>query len=107
MEIFRETFFPPSLSSAWFATRGCPSCLNLALTPVRALDEGHWLCSSCGRCWRVQHGILKPVDALTCTGCATRPKSECLARLGATFPRFGAGTPTDDDAFASNLGPRG
>jgi hypothetical protein len=98
MEVFDDTFVPPGFGDVWFATRGCAACLVSPLKPVRSLDEAHWLCESCGRCWRVEHGLLKPVDPLSCRGCATRPKSECIELLQSTFLRFGAGTATDDES---------
>ncbi len=98
MEVFDDTFVPPGLGEVWFATRGCPACLGSALAPVRTLEEAHWLCERCDRCWRVEHGVLRHVDPLACPGCATRPKSECIALLATTFPRFGAGTATDDES---------
>jgi hypothetical protein len=96
MEVFNDTFVPPGLGDVWFATRGCPACLDRSLERVRSLDEAHWLCASCGHCWRVEHGLLRPVDALSCRGCATRPKSECIELFQSTFLRFGAGAATDD-----------
>jgi hypothetical protein len=97
MEVFDDTFVPPGLGDVWFATRGCPACLGTALLPVRTLDAPHWLCDECGQCWRVEHGLLRQVDPLSCHGCATRPKSECISLLQSAFPRFGAGAATDDD----------
>ena len=96
MEIFCDTFVPPGLGDVWFATRGCPDCLDERLEPVRALDQSHWLCPGCGQCWRVEHGLLRIVDPLTCHGCATHAKSECIARWSLAFPRFGAGPTTDE-----------
>ncbi|MCU1464269.1 MAG: hypothetical protein JWM72_197 [Actinomycetia bacterium] len=97
MEVFDDTFVPPGLGDVWFATRGCPACLGTALIPVRTLDAAHWLCDECGQCWRVEHGLLRHVDPLSCYGCATRLKSECIASMQSAFPRFGAGAATDDD----------
>jgi hypothetical protein len=96
MEVFTDSFVPPGLDDVWFATRGCPACLGTSLTRVRALHAPHWLCTSCGRCWRVEHGMLRPVDALSCPGCATRAKSDCIAVFAAHMPRFGAGVGADE-----------
>jgi hypothetical protein len=95
VDVFIDTFVPPGLDDVWFATRACPACLDAPLDRVRTVHEPHWLCTSCGRCWRVEHGLLKSVDVLSCRGCATRPKSVCLGMLQSTFPRFGAGAGTD------------
>jgi hypothetical protein len=97
MEVLDDTFIPPGLSDVGFATRVCPACLAKPLIPVRSRDEAHWLCESCGRCWRVEHGLLRPIDPRSCHGCATRPKSECIEVLQRTLLRFGAGTATDDE----------
>lgn len=96
MELFDDTFVPRGLGDAWFATRGCPDCLDRPLGQVRALDASHWLCATCGRCWRVEHGLLRSVDPLTCRGCATRRKSDCIAMWRTTYPRFDAGAATDE-----------
>jgi hypothetical protein len=88
MEVFTDSFVPPGLDDVWFATRGCPACLDTPLTRVRTVHAPHWLCASCGRCWRVEHGMLRPVDALSCQGCATRPKSDCIAVFAEQFPRL-------------------
>jgi hypothetical protein len=98
MEVFDDTFVPPGIGDVKFATRGCPACLGSSLERVRSLDESHWLCAACGRCWRVEHGLLRPVDVLSCRGCASRRKSECIEVLQSTFLRFGAGAATDDES---------
>jgi hypothetical protein len=95
MELFEDTFVPFGLDDVWFATRGCPDCLDRPLQHVQALDASHWLCTTCGECWRVEHGLLRQVDPLTCHGCAARRKSECIAQWALTFPQFGAGPTTD------------
>jgi len=97
MEPFHDTFVRSNLDDVWFATRGCPKCLEQPLQRVRADHEPRWLCGSCQQCWQVTDGVLRPVDPLSCAGCASRPKSECIALLQSTFPRFGAGARTDDD----------
>ena len=97
MEVFDDTFIPPGLSKVWTAGRNCPRCVWTHLRPVRSLDESHWLCESCGHCWRVEHGRLRPVDPLGCHGCASRSKRECVALLKGEFPRFGAGADTGDE----------
>jgi hypothetical protein len=88
MDVFGDTFIPSGLGDAWFATRGCPDCLDRPLEQVRSLDESHWLCATCGQCWRVEHGLLRSADPLTCRGCTGRRKSDCVAMWRSTFPQF-------------------
>lgn len=99
MEVFDDTFVPPGLGDVWFATRGCPDCLDRPLEHVRSLDASHWLCASCGQCWHVEHGLLRSVDPLTCHGCAARRKSECIALWAWPFPNSGAGLGSDDESL--------
>lgn len=98
MEVFDDTFIPPGLDKVWAAGRHCPRCVWPYLQPVGSFDESHWLCESCGHCWRVEHGRLRAVNPLGCHGCAARPKRECVALLGSEFPRFGAGAATGDES---------
>jgi hypothetical protein len=93
--MFDDTFVPHELD-AWFGARDCPACITGRLERVESLDQPHWLCRSCGQCWRAEHGRLRSTDPLTCRGCAARPKTECISVLLRTFPRFGAGSPTTD-----------
>jgi hypothetical protein len=41
--------------------------------------------------------MLRPVDALSCPGCATRAKSDCIVAFAAHMPRFGAGVGADNE----------
>jgi hypothetical protein len=91
MEIFDDTFIPPGVGDVWLAARHCPRCVWPYLHPVRSLEQVHLLCESCGHCWRVEHGRLRPVDPLSCHGCAARSKRDCIALLQSEFPRFGGG----------------
>ncbi len=92
MELFDDTFLPLGIGEAWFATRGCPDCLDHPLERVHTLDEAHWLCATCGTCWRVEHGLLRSVDPLTCRGCGSRNKSECIGTWRGALPGFDDGT---------------
>jgi hypothetical protein len=92
MEIFDDSFVPTGLATVWFSNRRCAACAG-TIEPVRTVGEPHYLCESCGRCYRVEHGRMRPVDPVGCHGCATKSKRECIALLVSTFPRFGA----DDD----------
>ena len=60
MEVFDDTFIPPGLGEMRFAARHCPHCVWPYLRPVHSLDESHWLCESCGHCWYIEHGRLRP-----------------------------------------------
>jgi hypothetical protein len=96
VRVFGGTFLTAELAEFWVRSRGCPICdeeLHAAasLTPMQ-----HWLCPTCGHCWALLHGHLHSVDALTCQGCATHTKGECLSRFGARFPAFtGGGLPDE------------
>jgi hypothetical protein len=97
LEIFDDTFVPSGLGEVWAAGRRCPRCVWPNLQEVRSLGEAHWLCESCGHCWRIEHGRLRAVNPLGCHGCANREKRDCIALLQKEFPRFGAGAATNDE----------
>jgi hypothetical protein len=94
MEIFNDTFVPTGLVDVWFSNRTCAACAG-TIEPVHTLGEPHYLCQSCGRCYRVEHVRFRPVDPVGCRGCADKSKRECIALLASTFPRFGG---TDEAA---------
>ena len=96
MEVFDDTFIPPGLGDVRFAAQHCPCCVWPYLHPVRSLDQSHLVCESCGHCWRIEHGRLRPVDPLSCHGCATRSKRDCIALLQRDVPRFGTGADTNE-----------
>jgi len=98
VDVFGETLVPAALREVWLAGRCCPRCSAAQLRPVCSLNESHGLCESCGHCWRVEHGQLRPVDPLSCQGCATRSKQICLTVLQDTCPQFGP-APESPDAF--------
>ncbi len=95
MEVFDDTFLPPGLERQGAARPHCPRCVWPYLHQV---DGRHWLCESCGHCWHAERGGLRSVDPLTCPGCSTRPRFDCIGLLATEFPRFGAGTDTSGDA---------
>jgi hypothetical protein len=97
MEVFGDTFVPPGLDHVWARGRHCPRCVWPHLRPVVSADQPRWLCPSCGHCWRVEHGHLRPVDPITCHGCAARSKGDCIRLLQTEFPRFGAGAACEDE----------
>jgi hypothetical protein len=95
MELFEDTFVPPGLEATWFALHSCPACGDSTLRPVKTLQADREACVACGACWLVSHGRLRPVDPVTCHGCAQRSRADCVRRLQRTFPRYGAGEATD------------
>jgi hypothetical protein len=94
MEVFSDTFIPAELTRT--VAEHCPRCIWPYLRPVTSLDETHFLCLACGHCFRRDHGQLRPVNALTCHGCSAHSKRDCITLLQHEFPRFSAGTPTDN-----------
>lgn len=99
MEIFGDTFIPDDLNVLWARAQRCPRCVWPYLRPVPSLDQTHWLCSSCGHCWYVQHGRLRAVDPISCHGCSARAKEDCVRLLQREFPRFG---PVETDMQAAS-----
>jgi hypothetical protein len=91
MEIFGDTFMPTGLKEV--RVRRCPRCVWPVLRPVGSLDQTHLLCESCGHCWHVEHGRLRPVNVLGCHGCAEHSKRDCIALLHDEFPHFSATLP--------------
>jgi hypothetical protein len=87
MEIFDDTFVPVGLSDV--EPRRCPRCVWPYLRPVQSRDVTRLLCQSCGHCWNLERGRLRPVDVLACHGCAEHAQSQCIALLQDEFPRFG------------------
>jgi hypothetical protein len=84
MEIFPET--TPITSAA--QSRSCPRCDAAPLARVADCELVHWLCRSCGHCWQESGSRLRGVNPLSCPGCATKPRDECLTLFGEEFPRF-------------------
>lgn len=97
MEVFDDTFIPADFADVWAAGRHCPQCVWPRLRPAGSLTETRLLCDSCGHCWRIEHGKLRPVDPLGCHGCTSRPKRDCVELLQRKFPRFGAELDSDDE----------
>jgi hypothetical protein len=85
MELFPDDMNPPPASPVLHT---CPVCGRSPLGRVADCEIVHWLCASCGHCWQESHGGLRRVDPLTCPGCATKPRDECLVIFGGEFPRF-------------------
>jgi hypothetical protein len=97
MEVFGDTFVPPGLQEVWARSQRCPRCVWPYLGPVVSVDQTRWLCPSCGHCWYIEHGRLRPVDPITCRGCAACARNDCIRLLQRDFPRFGAGAACEDE----------
>jgi len=54
----------------------CPACGSARLVPVVEADveEVHFFCDECGRCWHVELGYVHRVRPDTCHGCARRER---------------------------------
>ena len=88
VDLFADTFLTAELAEFWVRSRDCPFCDEKLHAAAGLAPSQHWLCSACGRCWALAHGHLHAVDPLTCQGCATRLKAECVSLFGARFPAF-------------------
>jgi len=71
-----DDLFEPSLISR--ALLYCPSCGSTHLDPVveALMQEVHFLCSRCGRCWDVAFGGVKRVAPTHCLGCPEHERCE-------------------------------
>jgi hypothetical protein len=98
MERFDERFIPGGLREFSAGSQRCPRCVWPYLYRVASLDQAHWLCSSCGHCFYLDHGNLRSVDPVTCHGCAARNKHDCVTLLQHEFPHFGAGAGAASDS---------
>ncbi len=101
MELFGDTFFPGELGDLWFRRVPCPACGSTSLQRVVAGESSRWLCAACERCWRPEHGRLRPVQPLVCVGCVQGRKAWCIARVRREFPRFGLADLSEDSTFTS------
>ena len=85
-----EPFFDPMSVPVSDRPRECPRCGAEPLSLVAECEMVHWLCRSCGHCWRGERGHLRAVDPVSCPGCATKPRDECFVLFAQEFPRFRA-----------------
>jgi hypothetical protein len=83
MELFPDTTPMP----AGHDPRICPQCGAAPLARVADCEIVHWLCQSCGHCWQETRRNLRAVDPITCPGCSTKPRPECIALFAREFPR--------------------
>ena len=56
----------------------CPRCGSTRLQPVveSVVQEVHFLCQACARCWDVSLGSVQRVPPATCFGCPERGRCE-------------------------------
>jgi hypothetical protein len=54
----------------------CPACGSTDLEPVteRGVEEVHFLCVDCARCWRVELGYVQRMSPASCLGCPHRDR---------------------------------
>ena len=58
----------------------CPKCGSPNLEPVveSLVQEVHFLCGSCGRCWDVALGSVRRIAPPSCLGCPERARCEAV-----------------------------
>ena len=56
----------------------CPACGSTRLEPVveSIVQEVHFLCAECGRCWHTSLGSVRRIAPPTCFGCPHRGRCE-------------------------------
>ena len=56
----------------------CPQCGSARLDPVveDSVEEVHFLCRDCDRCWHVEMGFVQRVAPAACRGCSERARCE-------------------------------
>lgn len=56
----------------------CPACGSARLDPVveGVVEEVHFLCRDCDRCWNVAMGYVQRVAPSACLGCSKRDRCE-------------------------------
>jgi len=56
----------------------CPVCRSARLEPVveHIVQEVHFLCRDCDRCWNVEMGNVQRVTPSACLGCSERARCE-------------------------------
>jgi hypothetical protein len=56
----------------------CPECGSLDLQPVveSLVQEVHFLCADCGRCWHAAFGSVTRIAPPSCFGCPQRGRCE-------------------------------
>ena len=84
MEIFPDTTPMTSRQDP----RICPRCGAAPLAQVADCQVVHWLCRSCDHCWQETRTSFRAVDPITCPGCSTKPRPECIELFARGFPRF-------------------
>jgi transposase-like protein len=66
----------------------CPRCGSDRLEPVveARVQEVHFLCQECGRCWDVGLGAVRRVPPATCFGCPARGR--CVETYALDHPEI-------------------
>ena len=61
----------------------CPRCGSTRLQAVveSVVQEVHFLCQACGRCWDVSLGSVQRIAPPTCYGCPERGRCEAVYAL--------------------------
>jgi uncharacterized Zn finger protein len=76
----------------------CPSCRSTHLDPVveAIVDEVHFLCRDCGRCWDVELGTVRRVAPPACFGCPERGRCEQVYAADHADAQDASGPPGSD-----------
>ena len=58
----------------------CPACGSARLDPVveAVVQEVHFLCRDCNRCWNVEMGYVQRVAPSACLGCSEHARCELV-----------------------------
>ena len=61
-----------------YALARCPGCGSARLEPVveDIVQEVHFLCRDCDRCWNVEMGYVQRVAPSACLGCSERARCQ-------------------------------
>jgi hypothetical protein len=68
MEVFTDSFIPPGPDDVWFATRGCPACLDTPFARVRGVHAPHGAGGAGAVALPVGRGLLEGDDS-PCPAC--------------------------------------
>jgi transposase-like protein len=78
-ETLQTVFDPVVTSRIAHPLPNCPTCGSTTLDPVveTLVEEVHFLCRECNRCWHVGLGAVSRVSPAACLGCPE--KERCTA----------------------------
>ena len=77
------------LNAELAAPDSCRACGAAGLAATAGSGRTSFLCTACGRCWRVELGRISRVDPHECADCQYR--QECLARTAGRDPPAAGG----------------